>query len=143
MADKNMVQCFGKKKNAVAVATCVKGNGVIRVNGRPLELVEPSSLRMKVFEPILLVGGKKFKKVTMRIRVRGGGPSNQIFAIRQAMAKALVAYYQKYEDEQSKRELKDLFQQYDRHLLISDYRRMDPKKFGGRGARARFQKSYR
>ena len=143
MEAKQMVQCFGRKKNAVAVSTCVKGKGIIRVNGKPLDLVEPASLRMKLLEPILLVGGKKFKRVTMRIRVRGGGPSNQIFAIRQAMSRALLAYYQKYEDEQSKRELKDLFLQYDRNLLVADYRRAEPKKYGGRGARARFQKSYR
>mmetsp|Transcript_13825 Transcript_13825/g.16039 ORF Transcript_13825/g.16039 Transcript_13825/m.16039 type:complete len:99 (+) Transcript_13825:3-299(+) len=98
---------------------------------------------MRWGEPILLVGGLKFKKVTMRIKVRGGGPSNQIYAIRQAMARALICYYQKFEDEQSKRELKDLFEQYDRNLLVADYRRAEAKKFGGRGARARFQKSYR
>ena len=143
MESQQMVQCFGRKKNAVAVATCVKGKGIIRVNGKPLELVEPANLRIKLYEPILLVGGKQFKRVTMRIRVRGGGASNQIFAIRQAMAKALLAYYQKYEDEQSKRELKDLFLQYDRNLLVSDYRRCEPKKFGGKGARSRYQKSYR
>ena len=114
-----------------------------RVNGKPLDLVEPASLRMKLYEPILVVGGKKFKRVTMRIRVRGGGPSNQIYAIRQAMARALICYYQKYEDEQTKRELKELFEQYDRNLIVADYRRCEPKKFGGRGARARRQKSYR
>ena len=32
---------------------------------------------MKNFEPILVVGGKKFTGVTMRIRVRGGGPSTK------------------------------------------------------------------
>lgn len=31
----------------------------------------------------------------MRIRVNGGGHVAQIYAIRQAMSKALVAYYQK------------------------------------------------
>ena len=138
-----MVQSFGRKKNAIAVATVVKGKGIIRVNGKPLDLVEPASLRMKLYEPILVVGGKKFKRVTMRIRVRGGGPSNQIFAIRQAMARALICYYQKFEDEQSKRELKELFEQYDRNLIVADYRRCEPKKFGGPGARARRQKSYR
>ena len=138
-----MVQTFGRKKNAVAVATCVKGHGCIRVNGRPLDLVEPANLKMKLYEPILLVGGKVFKRVTMRIRVRGGGPSNQVFAIRQAMARAIVAFHQKYYDEQTKRELKDLFSQYDRFLLVSDPRRAEAKKYGGKGARARFQKSYR
>ena len=54
-----------------------------------------------------------------------------------------MAYYQKFVDEQSKKELKDALLTYDRTLLVADPRRMEPKKFGGRGARARFQKSYR
>ena len=137
MDGKQIIQCFGRKKNAVAVSTCTNGHGIIRVNGKPLELEEPANLRMKLYEPILLVGAEKFKRVTMRIRVRGGGASNQIFAIRQAMARALVSFYQKYEDEQSKRELRDIFLQYDRHLLVSDPRRAESKKFGGKGARAR------
>jgi len=64
-------------------------------------------------------------------------------AVRQAIAKAIVAFYQKYVDEQSKREIKDILVQFDRSLLVADPRRCEPKKFGGRGARARFQKSYR
>jgi small subunit ribosomal protein S16e len=46
-------------------------------------------------------------------------------------------------DEQSKNEIKDILLQYDRTLLVADPRRCEPKKFGGRSARARFQKSYR
>lgn len=46
-------------------------------------------------------------------------------------------------DEQSKKEIKDTLVRYDRTLLVADPRRCEPKKFGGRGARARFQKSYR
>ncbi|KAF9536526.1 40S ribosomal protein S16, partial [Mortierella hygrophila] len=60
-----------------------------------------------------------------------------------ALAKAIVAYYQKYVDEASKNELKQIFLQYDRTLLVADPRRCEPKKFGGAGARARYQKSYR
>ena len=100
-------------------------------------------MRLKALEPILLVGGNKFKEVTIRVRVQGGGPSNQIYAVRQALAKALLAYYQKYHDEQSKRELKEIFLQYDKTLIVTDPRRCEPKKFGGPGARSRFQKSYR
>ncbi len=44
-------------------------------------------------------------------------------------------------DEASKREIKDLLTNYDRSLLVADPRRCEPKKFGGPGARARFQKS--
>ena len=63
--------------------------------------------------------------------------------MRQAIAKGIVAFYQKYVDEQSKRDIKETLVQYDRSLLVADPRRCEPKKFGGKGARARFQKSYR
>jgi ribosomal protein S9 len=46
-------------------------------------------------------------------------------------------------DEASKREIKDILVAYDRTLLVADPRRCEPKKFGGPGARARYQKSYR
>jgi len=54
------VQCFGKKKNATAVAHCKQGKGLIRVNGKPLSLVEPQILRFKVYEPVLILGLDKF-----------------------------------------------------------------------------------
>lgn len=141
--NKQMVQTFGKKKNAIAVATVKKGTGVIRVNSKPLHLVEPEPLRIKVFEPILLLGGQRFKNLNIRVRVTGGGSSNQILAIRQAISKGIVAFAQKYEDEQAKRQLKETLLQYDRNLLVADQRRCEPKKYGGPGARARYQKSYR
>ncbi|WMV28700.1 hypothetical protein MTR67_022085 [Solanum verrucosum] len=108
------VQCFGRKKTAVAVTHCKRGRG-----------------------------RQRFAGVDMRIRVKGGGHTSQIYAIRQSIAKALVAFYQKYVDEQTKKEIKDILIRYDRTLLVADPRRCEPKKFGGRGARSRFQKSYR
>ncbi|KMQ81495.1 30s ribosomal protein s9, partial [Lasius niger] len=113
------------------------------VNGRPLQLVQPEILRFKVYEPLLVVGLDKFANVDIRVRVSGGGHTSQIYAIRQAIAKSLVAYYQKYVDEHSKNMLKQALVQFDRTLLVADNRRCEPKKFGGPGARARFQKSYR
>ncbi|GLT99752.1 hypothetical protein SLE2022_171700 [Rubroshorea leprosula] len=103
------VQCFGRKKTAVAVTYCKRGKGLIKINGCPHRAWHTS----------------------------------QIYAIRQSIAKALVAYYQKFVDEQQKKEIKDILVRYDRTLLVADPRRCEPKKFGGRGARARFQKSYR
>ena len=96
--------------------------------------------------------------------MKGGGHVAQVYAIRQAIAKSLVAYYQKCNhhivhlfcvmllkaiclhsdvDEASKQEIKDILINYDRSLLVSDPRRCEAKKFGGPGARARYQKSYR
>ncbi|XP_074596868.1 ribosomal protein S16 [Brevipalpus obovatus] len=137
------VQVFGRKKTATAVAYCKQGGGLLKVNGRPLDLWEPAALRYKLLEPILLLGPEKFASVDIRVRVKGGGHVAQIYAIRQAISKSLVAYYQKYVDEASKKEIKDVLLSYDRTLLVADPRRCEPKKFGGPGPRARYQKSYR
>merc|ERR1711934_428238 len=133
----------GKKKNATAVALCQEGHGLIRVNGKPLQLLEPESMRTKVYEPIFLLGENRFKDLSIRCRVKGGGAMNQVMAIRMAIAKSIISYYQKYYDETTKRKLKETLLQYDKGLLVCDARRCEPKKFGGKGARARFQKSYR
>merc|ERR1712216_353464 len=100
--------------------------GLIKLNGSPIENVQPVEMRYKIFEPILLLGRQRFAGVDLRIRVKGGGN-----------------VYQKYVDEATKKEIKETLLQYDRTLLVADPRRCEPKKFGGRGARARFQKSYR
>jgi len=137
------VQVFGRKRNAVAVAYAKRGRGLIKVNGAPIEFVQPQLLRYKVMEPILLLGASRFQIVDIRVRVQGGGYTSQIYAIRQAIAKSLVAFYQKYVDETSKKEIKDILLSYDRTLLVADPRRRESKKFGGPSARARYQKSYR
>lgn len=145
---KNSVQVFGRKKNATAVAHVKEGKGLVKVNGAPLDLVTPEILRTKVLEPFMAInlGGQTpfdFNDLDIRVRVKGGGYTAQIYAIRQAIAKGIVAYYQKFMDEEKKQQIKDRFMQYDRSLLVADSRRTEPKKFGGASARARYQKSYR
>merc|ERR1712243_432907 len=88
------VQVYGRKKTATAVAHCKRGKGLIKVNGRPLEQMEPETLRYKINEPVLLLGKARFE---------GGDLVAQVYAIRQALAKSLVAYYQKFVDEASKK----------------------------------------
>lgn len=73
----------------------------------------------KVYEPLLIVGLDKFAGVDIRVRVSGGGHTSQIYAIRQAIAKSIVAYYQKYVDEYAKNQLKQALVQYDRTLLVA------------------------
>lgn len=121
------VQCFGKKKTATAVAHVKAGKGLLKVNGCPINLVQPEILRLKVYEPLLLVGLDKFANLDIRVRVTGGGHTSQIYAIRQAIAKGVVSFHQKYVDEQSKNELKKAFVSYDRTLLIADARQPEPK----------------
>lgn len=73
---------------------------------------------------------ERFAGIDIRVRVSGGGRIAQIYAIRQAVARAIVAYYQKYVDEQSKQEIKvcsrlrlqlegPLVPQLERQLLIA------------------------
>nr|XP_034827105.1 histone acetyltransferase KAT7 [Maniola hyperantus] len=52
---------------------------------------------------------------------------------RHAISKALIAFYQKYVDEASKKEIKEVLVQYDRSLIVAGPRRCEPKKFGGPG----------
>lgn len=139
----NAVQVFGRKKTSVAVAHCKYGKGIVKVNGQPIELLEPAGLRYKVMEPILLLGFKRFSTLDIRLTVRGGGYTSQVYAIRQAIARAIISYYHKYVDESSKQEIKQILLDYDRSLIATDPRRREPKKFGGPKARARNQKSYR
>ena len=52
------VQTFGRKKTATAVAHCKRGKGLIKLNGSPLDLIQPQILREKVLEPLLLLGDR-------------------------------------------------------------------------------------
>uniref|UniRef100_A0A2I3G3B0 Small ribosomal subunit protein uS9 n=1 Tax=Nomascus leucogenys TaxID=61853 RepID=A0A2I3G3B0_NOMLE len=90
------VLVFGRKKTATAVAHCKHGNGLIKVNGWPLEMTEPRTLQYKLLEPVLLLGKERFASVDIHVRVKGGGLMAQIYAIHQSISEALEAYYQKY-----------------------------------------------
>ena len=73
------VQVFGRKKTSVAVAYCKRGRGLIKVNGQPIEFVQPELLRLKVLEPLLVLGPNRFQMVDIRCRVQGGGYTSQIY----------------------------------------------------------------
>lgn len=143
MEGKHSVYSFGKKKTAVAVARVFPGTGIIRVGGKPISICNQTVLRSKMLDPLRVIGKEYYNTVDVKVTARGGGQVSQIYAIRQAIARGVVAYYQKFVDEVNKTAIKESLLHYDRSLLISDPRRCEAKKFGGRGARARKQKSYR
>ena len=138
-----MVYTHGKKRNAIANAVVQEGKGTITVNRIPIQNIEPKTLRIKIFEPILILAVDHFKNLRIKVRVSGGGPGAQLYAARMAIAKGIVAWNQKYVDEEQKATVRKNFMNYDKTLLVADNRRMEPKKYGGPGARARYQKSYR
>ena len=125
----------GKRKEAVARCVVSTGNGRVRINNVPIEILTPELVRLKIMEPMVLAGDKA-SKVDVSVNVQGGGFMGQAEASRTAIAKGLVDFLK---DE----ELERLFKDYDRSLLISDPRRKLPKKPLGRGARKKRQKSYR
>ena len=86
------VQTFGRKKTATALAFVKRGKGLIKVNGIPISLLQPEILKMKTFEPVLLLGADKFANVDIRVRVRGGGTTSQIYATRPLTSQRLSCY---------------------------------------------------
>ena len=105
------------------------------INGVPLEILEPELVRMKIEEPVMLAGDIA-RQVDIIVETRGGGIMGQASAARTAIARGLVEW-------SGSNELKALYMEYDRHLLVEDPRQTEPKKPRGRSARAKRQKSYR
>ncbi|HDO19283.1 MAG TPA: 30S ribosomal protein S9 [Thermoplasmatales archaeon] len=132
---KKVVVTSGKRKTAIARASLTKGIGRVRINNIPLEIYQPEIARWKIMEP-LVMANKYRNSIDIDVNVKGGGVMGQAYAVRTAIAKGLVEFTG---DEQ----LKEMYLQYDRSLLVSDPRRKEPKKPLGRGARKKRQKSYR
>lgn len=126
----------GKRKTAIARVTIKKGKGRVRVNGVPLEILPNELSRVKVNEVFSLAGEEMRNKIDIKANVRGGGVIGQAEAIRTAIARGLIEYFEDMS-------LKEKFVVYDKTIVSGDPRRTEPKHFGGRSSRSRFQKSYR
>lgn len=137
---KKVVNDVGKRKTAVARVTIKEGKGVVRINKRPLEIIEPEVIRAKLAEPLFIASQFPevidINSIDVEVTVTGGGFIGQAEAARTAIARGLVGWT---ENE----ELKENYLGYDRSLLVSDVRKREMKKFGAKGARAKRQKSYR
>lgn len=132
---KKVIVTSGKRKTAIARGRFRKGKGRVRINKRPVELYDPELARLKIIEPIM-IAENIINDLDVDVKVVGGGVMGQAEAARMVIAKGLVQWT-------NDMELKEKFIQYDRTMLAGDPRRSEPKKYGGRGARARRQKSYR
>ena len=136
MPAKKVLVVSGKRKTATARAVVRPGNGKIRVNRTPVEIFEPEIAREKMMEPLLQAGENIWKELDMDVTVSGGGYMGQAEAVRMAVSNAILKWTKSTH-------LRTVFVEYDRTMLAGDSRRKETKKFGGPGARARDQKSYR
>ncbi|MBI2113797.1 MAG: 30S ribosomal protein S9 [candidate division NC10 bacterium] len=121
----------GRRKNSVARVWLRPGEGKIQVNDRPVDEFFPRpTLTMLLAQPLKVVGVEG--KFDVLATVSGGGTSGQAGAIRLGIARALVRL-----DEAMRSALKKA------GLLTRDPRVKERKKYGQKGARARFQFSKR
>nr|WP_321497753.1 30S ribosomal protein S9 [uncultured Methanolobus sp.] len=130
-----VITSSGKKKTAIARATVKKGTGKVRINKKPLEIFDPEFAKLKIVEAVMLAG-EVAEGVDIDVTVSGGGIIGQANAVRTAIARGIV-------DWTNDTALRDAYMAYDRNLLVNDSRQKETKKFGGPGARAKYQKSYR
>ena len=125
----------GKRKESIARASVSKGNGTVRINSTLLSAIDNKYVREAVSEPLRLAP-EVAMQVDISLNVSGGGQMGQAQACRVAVARALVGF-------SGDAALKGRFVEHDKFLLAEDSRRVEPKKYKGPKARARFQKSYR
>lgn len=136
MAEKKVLTTSGKRKTAIARATVRKGTGIVRVNKTPVDIIQPEIVRLKISEPLLIAGSDVAKGLDIDVDVQGGGIIGQAEAARCAIARCIVNWTNDVA-------IRDAYMAHDRNLLVNDVRVKESKKYGGSGARAKFQKSYR
>jgi small subunit ribosomal protein S9 len=130
-----------RRKRANALAVVEAGQGIIKINRIPIELIQPEAARFLVMTPIKLAGDL-IKCVNVDVKARGGGFMGQASASAVAISRALTRWFSDYMPQVG-RELHKRFMEYDERLLKGDHRQKEPKKSPRRGARAMPQKSYR
>jgi len=121
----------GRRKTAAARVYLRPGAGDMSINGRTLDNYFPNEvLKMVIKQPLLLT--ETAERFDIYVRVAGGGSAGQAGAIRHGISRALLGY---------NAELRDRLKSAG--LLTRDPRKKERKKYGQKGARARFQFSKR
>jgi len=121
----------GRRKTATARVYLRPGGGNLVVNRRPMDAYfHTDALKRVVREPLALT--ETADKFDILVNVAGGGEAGQAGAIRHGIARALVQF-----EPTLRGRLKEA------GFLTRDSRVKERKKYGQRGARARFQYSKR
>jgi small subunit ribosomal protein S9 len=121
----------GRRKTASARVYMRPGAGTVKVNGRPIDTYFPNEvLKMVIKQPLMLT--ETTERFDIVVTVAGGGSAGQAGAIRHGISRALLQF---------NAELRDRLKSAG--LLTRDPRKKERKKYGQKGARARFQFSKR
>ena len=121
----------GRRKRSVARIILTPGTGKVTINKTTPEVYLPTALlRQVILDPFTVT--KLSGKFDVRANVNGGGFSGQAGAIRHGISRALSLI-----DDHARHQLKIV------GFLTRDSREKERKKYGQRGARARFQFSKR
>ncbi len=128
---KNLAISTGRRKTAVARVFLREGTGNVTINDRKLDEYFPFMVQsMMVKAPLNVTDSAS--RFDLVITVMGGGVNGQAEACRHGISRALVQY-----DESNRTPLRA------NGFLTRDYRMVERKKYGQRGARRRFQFSKR
>jgi small subunit ribosomal protein S9 len=131
MVQENTFYATGKRKNAIARTWITPGSGEITINGRSLEdYFTVYTAKTIISQPLMLTNTQD--KFDIKIKVIGGGIMGQAGAIRLGITRALMVY-----DSDLRPALKKA------GFVRRDPREKERKKYGQKGARARFQFSKR
>ena len=128
---KNAVYATGRRKEAVARVWVMPGNGQVRINHRDIDnYFGRATLKMILRQPLELT--QQTAQFDVYCNVVGGGLSGQAAAIRLGVTRALMKL-----NPEHRKPLKSA------GYVTRDPRAKERKKYGQRGARARFQFSKR
>jgi small subunit ribosomal protein S9 len=131
MAEKNVYYATGKRKTSIARTWLEPGTGKITVNDRPLDdYFKVGTAKIIMLQPLSLTNTQETYDI--RVRVLGGGITGQAGAIRHGITKALLQV-----DPNLRQVLKKA------GFITRDARVKERKKYGQKGARARYQFSKR
>jgi small subunit ribosomal protein S9 len=131
MATEKAFYATGKRKNAIARTWLTPGTGVITVNDKPADdYFTVNTARAILRQPLALTNN--LDAFDIKINVHGGGVSGQAGAVRHGITKALILF-----DAELRPSLKRA------GFVKRDPREKERKKYGQKGARARFQFSKR
>ena len=121
----------GRRKTAVARVWLFPGEGKILINNRDADgyLARPTNMKL-IEQPLNLTGARE--KYDVWATCRGGGLSGQAGAVRLGIARALLRVSSDFREDLKKA-----------GYLTRDSRKVERKKYGRAGARARFQFSKR